>query len=162
MGMTPGNPCRHFDGSGCSIYPARPVHPCRTFNCGWIVARPPLPDDMRPDQCGAIVILGQNWKKWRVVRVVPAGWFIPDATLARIKNFSRSRDMPLIYHQFEQEKGVHVLTHRMCFGPPDFVTAFRDALEKEDAGRDDLDSMFSPGAAGDPGPNGGPSGGPAQ
>ena len=133
MQMHPGKPCRHLQGGCCSIYPDRPDNPCRNFDCGWKMPNSPMPDDMRPDQCGAIVVLGQDLGRWRVIRAVAVGWTIPPPTLQRLKRFALSAKMCLIYHEFEHENGVLSQTHRIGFGPPDFVAAFREAMEQEGA-----------------------------
>ncbi|HMB58689.1 MAG TPA: hypothetical protein VKN35_02155 [Xanthomonadales bacterium] len=133
MEMKPGVPCRQLVGGGCSIYAQRPENPCRNFNCGWKIPNSPLPDEMRPDQCGAIVVLGQDWRHWRVIRAVPVGWTIPDETLRRIKHFAVVQRMALIYHEFEHIDGAYSRTQRIGFGPPDFVKSFREALIKEGA-----------------------------
>ena len=133
MQLSPGKPCKNLARGGCSIYPDRPHHPCRTFDCGWKLPGSPLPDDMRPDRCGAIVILGQDWNEWKVIRAVPAGWVIPEHTLQRIKHFAVATKMALIYHEFEHEGDVLTCTHKVGFGPPDFTALFRAAMEKEGA-----------------------------
>ena len=58
----PGRPC-HFKGAGCcSIYPDRPESPCKAFECVWLSkALVELPEWMRPDLCGSIV-LAQEWQ----------------------------------------------------------------------------------------------------
>jgi hypothetical protein len=47
--------CAHCVGDGCSIYEERPSA-CRTFFCGWR-RLDSLPEDLRPDRCGVIVML---------------------------------------------------------------------------------------------------------
>lgn len=141
MEMRPGKACRHLCAGRCSIYSDRPENPCRSFDCGWKVSGSPMPDDMRPDQCGAIVILGQDWRHWQVIRAVPVGGQIPESTLRRIKGFAMAQKMALIYHEHEYEHeyeqglgdGSIRRTHRIGFGPPDFVVAFRQAMQQEGA-----------------------------
>ncbi len=130
MSLAPGHPCQHLCANGCSIYTERPENPCRNFDCGWKLRGSPLPDDMRPDQCGAIVILGQDWRHWPAIRAVPVGWVIPEQTLRRIKAFTVSQKMILIYHEHDQADGVLTQTHQVGFGPPDFMAAFREAMMK--------------------------------
>jgi hypothetical protein len=130
MALSPGKPCQHLCANRCSIYPNRPQNPCRDFDCGWKLAGSPLPDDMRPDRCGAIVILGQDWRQWPAIRAVPVGWEIPQHTLHRIKGFTVAQKMVLIYHHHEQLDGVLTQTHKVAFGPPDFMAAFREAMVK--------------------------------
>jgi hypothetical protein len=140
MRMRPGCACRHLAEGRCSIYPERPEIPCRNFDCGWKLRESPLPDDMRPDQCGAIVILGQDFRRWTTIRAVPVGWQIPDNTLRRIKGFAMARKMALIYHQHEHNGNVLTQTHQVAFGPPDFMAAFREAMQK--SGAEELDPVM--------------------
>src|SRR5215813_3882250 len=51
-----GQPCRFSTGHNCAIYDRRPQHPCREFICGWLARGSPLPEWMRPDQAGMIVL----------------------------------------------------------------------------------------------------------
>ena len=133
LDIYPGKACQHLTRGGCGIYPDRPHDPCRKFHCGWKLYGSPMPEDMRPDQCGAIVVLGQHWKQWKLIRAVPVGWTFPEKTLKRIKNFAVAENLALIYVEFEQKDGVRTLTNRVGFGPPDFLAAFREALEQDDA-----------------------------
>jgi hypothetical protein len=133
MAMFPGKPCQHLCQGRCSIYPTRPDNPCRNFDCGWKLPGSPMPDDMRPDQCGAIVILGQDFRHWPTIRAVPVGWQIPEPTLRRIKGFAVANKMALVYQEHEHEGQALVQTHQVAFGPPDFVAAFREAMQKSGA-----------------------------
>jgi len=128
MKMSPGKACQHLCQGRCSIYIHRPENPCRNFDCGWKLQGSPMPDDMRPDQCGAIVILGQDWRQWPAIRAVPVGWVIPEHTLRRIKAFTVAQKVVLIYHEHEHVNGVLRQTHQVGFGPPDFMAAFRQAM----------------------------------
>lgn len=83
---------------------------------------------MRPDRCGAIVILGQDWRQWPAIRAVPVGWAIPEQTLRRIKAFTMAQKMVLIYHEHEHEAGRLRQTQQVGFGPPGFMAAFREAM----------------------------------
>jgi hypothetical protein len=130
MQMSPGKPCSHLRDARCSIYPTRPDNPCRNFDCGWKIAGSPMPDNMRPDQCGAIVIFGQDFRQWRTIRAVPVGWQIPEKTLRGIKAFAMAQKMALIYHEHEHEGEALRKTHQVAFGPPGFVAAFREAMEQ--------------------------------
>lgn len=51
----PGKPC-HFvtKGKGCSIYENRPEHPCRSFECMWII-NPDMPAWLKPDLADVVV-----------------------------------------------------------------------------------------------------------
>ncbi len=140
MRMRPGCACRHLAEGRCSIYAERPENPCRNFDCGWKLQGSPLPDDMRPDQCGAIVILDQDFRRWATIRAVPVGWQIPDQTLRRIKSFAVAQKVALIYHEHEQDGDKRTLTHQVAFGPPDFMAAFREAMQQ--SGAEELDPLM--------------------
>ena len=54
-----GTHCPHCtENVGCTIYPKRPSA-CRAFLCGWREL-PFIPDDMRPDRCGILVVADPN------------------------------------------------------------------------------------------------------
>ena len=72
-----------------------------------------------------------------MVRAVPVGWVIPEHTLRRIKAFTMKQQISLIYQEHEQEKGVLTRTHKVGFGPPDFMAAFREVMLK--GGADEVD-----------------------
>jgi len=54
-----GHPCPHTTSSGCNIYEKRPVDPCRTFKCGWLADGGLMPEWMRPDNAGVIVMFNK-------------------------------------------------------------------------------------------------------
>ncbi len=133
MQMHPGKACSHLCEGRCVIYASRPDNPCRSFDCGWKITGSPLPEDMRPDRCGAILILGQDFRHWPTLRAVPVGWQIPQQTLQRIKGFAMAQKMALIFHEHEHAGDSLTQTQQVAFGPPDFVDAFREAMQKAGA-----------------------------
>lgn len=57
--MYPGNPCIILQiGKGCGDYENRPVQPCRTFECEWLV-NPAVPEILKPEHSGVII----TWQK---------------------------------------------------------------------------------------------------
>lgn len=52
--FAPGVPCHFMGKTGCTIYEDRPEHPCKTFECQWLV-NAEIPEWMKPDMCNAIV-----------------------------------------------------------------------------------------------------------
>ena len=58
----PGNEwCKHWSKkTKCSIYSTRPKV-CAGFYCAWITEKV-LPDELRPDKCGAILKYNENGK----------------------------------------------------------------------------------------------------
>ena len=119
--MRPLAPCIHCTNTGCAIYESRPYDPCRSFNCAWVRPNSPLPDDFRPDKCGAIVVIGRAWKGKPVIYAMAAAEKIPEATLNRLKQVSRRTGCPLLYNTHIVEDGKLVMTTATGFGPPDFV-----------------------------------------
>jgi hypothetical protein len=73
---------------------------------------------MRPDQCGAIVLLNQPWNDIRVVFAVPVGETIPDRTLNWLKAYAVKYKRPLLYHQRLREGTAFTGLKRFGFGPP--------------------------------------------
>ena len=50
----PSKPC-HFKGAtGCTVYENRPEHPCKTYNCQWLIDDA-IPNWMKPNEINAII-----------------------------------------------------------------------------------------------------------
>jgi len=81
LDMYAGKACAHCQSEGCAIYETRPEEPCRTFKCAWLQDEVAFPAEMRPDQCGAIVLSARYWKEWNVMRAMPVGPIIPEERL---------------------------------------------------------------------------------
>jgi hypothetical protein len=118
----PGCPCVHSTASGCDDYANRPEDPCRRFVCGWVMDNSPLPDWMRPDQCGAIVLFNKfAWRGVPVDLAVPVGESIPARTLEWLKAFARQHGRPLLYAEQVKEAGVLQKQQQIyAHGPPEF------------------------------------------
>jgi len=91
-----------------------------------------LPDHMRPDQCGAIVMPGRKYKGWSVIMATPTSWVIPEATLVWLMTYSRQQATPLIYIENLHKNGVYTHFKRSGYGPLDFVRAITDSKEDLD------------------------------
>lgn len=115
-----GRPCPHSQPTGCGIYAERPGDPCRSFICSWMVDDSPLPEWMRPDQCGAIVLLSLPWQGQRVISAIPVGEVIPEPTLAWLKHYAQEHHRPLIFYQRLVADGRFSGLKRFGFGPPEF------------------------------------------
>ncbi len=124
--LTPGHPCPHSSKQGCGIYPERPEVPCRTFVCSWRVDHSTLPDWMRPDECGAIVLLSLPWQGELVISAVPVGENIPAHTLDWLMAYARKHQRPMIYYQRVVENGEFAGVRRLGYGPP----AFREKVAR--------------------------------
>lgn len=126
-----GHPCPHGSGKGCDVYADRPEDPCRTFVCSWRVDHSPLPDWMRPDQCGAIVLLSFAWQGETVISVVPAGRVVPERTLEWLKAYAIRHNRPMLIHERTVDlNGKFVGLKRLGFGPPDFRAKVARVMEQ--------------------------------
>ena len=130
--LQPGHGCKHCTAAGCGIYETRPVSPCRVFKCGWLIEDSPLPDEMRPDQCGAIVLLDRKWRGHKIIAALPTGPRIPEETLEWLKKYAVEQGTPLVYREHFFEDGEYKYSRKMGFGPPAFVQAVQAGLMRED------------------------------
>jgi hypothetical protein len=129
-----GGACPHLiDGTGCGIYEDRPQDPCRDFACGWLKAPELIDEDLKPDRCGAIAIVGRKWQGWKVIRIIPTGETVPEATLERFKALARDTNTPLFIVSFGKRDGEWIQKRELgrAYGPPRFVEAVRAALSSE-------------------------------
>lgn len=130
--MEPGRPCQHCTGQGCAIYPDRPDDPCRSFECGWLKEGSPMPEELRPDRCGAIVVFNRYWGRWPIVVAIPVGPEIPADTLEWLKAYARDNGVPLLFDQRVMQDGKYVGIKELGYGPPAFVEAVRDGIGPQD------------------------------
>ncbi len=123
--VRPGRPCPFCSGRGCSIYERRPHDPCQQFVCGWLVPTSPLPDWMRPDKAG-LVLLPANfaWRGFPVDVAVPTGGGPRPKALNWLQDFSRRRQRPLLYQLGEEW---------YAFGPAEFQREIKRRIELGDA-----------------------------
>jgi hypothetical protein len=120
--VSPGHPCPHSTGSGCDDYAHRP-RSCVRFNCGWVIGDSPLPEWMRPDQAGVIVLFAKRrWLGRPVDVAVPVGRSIPPPALAWLKAFAERQQRPLLYtEQTLSEDGGYAAEQQVFgHGPPTF------------------------------------------
>ncbi len=107
-----GSPCPYSSGHNCTIHEERPEDPCRVFFCGWAEKNSPLPDWMRPDRCGIIVLTGRSaWRGLAVDILVSAGRDPESQLLRWFQKRSIRERRPFIFQHNEAWFG---------FGPPDF------------------------------------------
>lgn len=126
--MYPGNPCGHRRSGGCAIYETRPEQPCRTFECAWLQDEEAFPEEMRPDQCGAIILPGRLWKEWLYLKAVPVGAIIPEATLEWLRVHTQAQDVPFIFSERELIDGQYHSGRDRAYGSPDFAAAVQEAI----------------------------------
>jgi hypothetical protein len=118
----PGKPCPFSSGHHCTIYAARPQDPCRVFICGWLARTSPLPDWMRPDQAG-LILLAANfiWRGLPVDVAVPVGERPKPEALEWLQAFSSANGRPLLYR---------IAQDWYAFGPPDFQAEMHARIGK--------------------------------
>ncbi|MGD2129654.1 MAG: hypothetical protein PVJ33_13410 [Lysobacterales bacterium] len=134
--MKPGRPCQHCMAAvGCAIYPDRPEKPCVTFKCAWLREGSPLPEVMRPDRCGAIVMTDRKWHGAAVIMATPVGAEIPEETLEWLKAYSRETDIPLLFRENLSRDGKYNGIRKLGYGPRWFVEAVKNTIEPEDVFR---------------------------
>jgi hypothetical protein len=89
----PESRVRFSSGHHCTIYDTRPQDPCRAFVCGW-----PLPDWMRPDRAGVILLAASfAWRGLMVDVAVPVKDGPTPAALEWLTNFATAQGRPLLY-----------------------------------------------------------------
>ena len=117
----PGKPCPYCSG-GCSIYGRHPAEPCQTFICGWLAPTSPLPEWMRPDKAGLVVLPAQFlWRGLRVDVAVSTGGGPKEKALAWLKDFSQRERRPLVYHRGDD---------CYAFGPEEFQQEIKGKLDR--------------------------------
>lgn len=121
VAVSPGHPCPHSTGSGCDDYANRP-RSCVRFECGWHMAASPLPDWMRPDQSGVIVLFAKRrWMGRPVDVAVPVGQRIPPRALLWLKAFAEQHQRPLLYTEQSLSDGRYEASQQVfVHGPPAF------------------------------------------
>jgi hypothetical protein len=118
----PGKPCPHCTGAGCDIYGNRPRDPCQLFICGWLAPSSPLPDWMRPDKAGLVLLPAKlDWRGLKVDVAVPTGPGPKARALRWLKEFSARRQRPLLYQLGEDWYVV---------GPPEFQHEIKAKLDR--------------------------------
>ncbi len=132
----PGKPCPHSTGSGCNDYANRPTDPCVHFNCGWVIENSPLPDWMKPNEGGVIVLFKKmTWRGYPVDLAVPVGAEIPARSLAWLKAFAEQNMRPLIYSTQIVEAGAFQKEQLYTgYGPP----AFQEEISRMQAAGEKL------------------------
>jgi hypothetical protein len=118
----PGKPCRFCSDHGCTIYERRPQDPCQLFVCGWLAPTSPLPEWMRPDKVGLLLLPAKlAWRGLSVDVAVPTGAGPAEPALAWLKEFSQRRQRPLLYQAGEDWYAV---------GPPEFQSEIKARMDR--------------------------------
>lgn len=130
--MRPGTPCRHCTKQGCAIYETRPENPCVQFHCGWLEDDRGYPDEMRPDRSGVIVILGREWRNWKVILAIPVGRSVPAESIEWLRAHARESGMPLVFHERLVTDGKFTGAKALAYGSPAFANAVKYSVGPED------------------------------
>lgn len=108
-----GHPCPYSDGHRCTIHEKRPQDPCRVFFCGWAEAGSRLPEWMKPDKSGVIVLTGRSqWRGKPVDVLVSSGRDPDEKMLVWYQKHSMENLRPFLYQRNERWFG---------FGPQEFL-----------------------------------------
>ncbi len=130
--MEPWRPCQHCTESGCAIYATRPRKPCVEFVCAWLRAGSSMPEELRPDRAGVIVVPDRKWREWTVITAVATGETIPQAALDWLMTHAERTRTPLVLYEYIAEGGAFKGVRNRGFGPPAFVEAVRVSLGPQD------------------------------
>lgn len=96
--MYPGNPCPLVEvGVGCTDHANRPIRPCRTFFCGWILNED-IPDEYKPDVCGVIITTAFH-KGSKVLSLIPAPNNPSQEMIDWFKSYADDNGYGLIYYE---------------------------------------------------------------
>jgi len=128
-----GHGCPHCIPEGCGVYDIRPNEPCRTYQCSWLVENSPLPDWMRPDLSGVIVLLNVDWQGRKVITAIPAGQTIPEKSLEWLKSYASQHKRPLLYYERISENGEFTGLRRFAFGPPELRSLAVKLIDQNEA-----------------------------
>ena len=136
--MRPGVPCKHSTANGCKIYSDRPEDPCKRFMCGWIEENSKLPENLKPNLSGVIVLTNRKWRDWKVLRAIPTGKSIPEESLERLRLVAQKLGWPLLFYERVVEDGKFTSELReMAYGS----NAFAEAVKQHGGG----ENIFSVG-----------------
>jgi hypothetical protein len=121
--MYPGNPCYLLQiGKGCSDYDNRPVEPCRTFECEWLV-NPSVPEILKPDIANVIL----SWQKVKDIRFLK---------MTKAPN-EPNTDSTTWFIQYLLRNGINGAwdsdTKKYWVGSPEFMTAMNEELLSNDS-----------------------------
>jgi hypothetical protein len=100
------------------------------YVCSWRVENSTLPDWMRPDLSGAIVLLSFPWEGELVISAVPVGEHIPARTLEWLQAYAREHNRPMIFYQRVMENGQFTKLKQTGYGPPAFRQKVSELGEK--------------------------------
>lgn len=93
----PGRPCHFIQiGKGCSIYPKRPVDPCQTYRCAWLIDEN-IPEWMKPNAVDAIVDYRKTENGIEYIAVIEAGKKLDSSVLTWVIQHCISHQLNLLW-----------------------------------------------------------------
>jgi len=102
------------------------------FQCGWLQEGSALPEDMRPDLAGVIVLLDRPWRDWKVIYAIPTGTSVPAASLERLRKHAQSVGLPMIFYERLVSDGEFTGLRKRAYGSAAFADAVRYSIGPED------------------------------
>jgi len=87
---------------------------------------------MRPDKSGVIVLLDRKWEGWTVIKAIPVGKSIPEASQRWLMQYAQAVNTPLMLMDRIVEGGQYVGKSIRGFGPPDFRRTVDNSISPED------------------------------
>ena len=87
---------------------------------------------MRPNECGAIVLLDRKWNGKKVIVATPTGRTIPKETLDWLMAHARENSIPLLLRENLMRDGRFVGKKKMGYGPPSFVEEVKNGIGPAD------------------------------
>jgi hypothetical protein len=91
-----------------------------------------MPEDMRPDRCGAIVNLRGRWRGWKTLNAAPVGEKIPQETLSRLIAYAKERSLPIMFVEHSFKDGEYSETRNLATGPADFIAEAKHGINDDD------------------------------
>ena len=92
----------------------------------------PLPEEMRPDRSGVIVLLHRTWRNWKVVYAIPAGASVPPDSLEWLRAYAQSVGRPMIFHKRLVSEGEFTGVRKLAYGSAAFADAVKYSIGPED------------------------------
>ncbi len=102
------------------------------FQCGWLQDPDLFADELRPDRCGVIVLLGRKWRDWNVLFAIPTGRSVPAESLDWLRVAAQKMRIPLVFQERIVEHGEFKGYKLRGLGPPAFADAVKYSIGPED------------------------------
>jgi hypothetical protein len=95
--MTLGKPCFLVEiGKGCTDYENRPEHPCKTFQCEWLI-NSDIPIEFKPS-FSKVIISEKNINNIKYLELIEAGEKLDSKILSWTINYSFEKDKNILWN----------------------------------------------------------------